>query len=277
MSKHIFDQTLELESVRPGVLRGVLDRTWWIDFGPNGGFLAALILKAVLVHADDPERHPRSLSVHYPGRAREGEVTFELVTEKKGRSATFVTVRMTQDDKLLSTAQCILSLDRTSGAFDHSGFPEVARPEDLQTLALPPEVTPRFTNHLEYRFALGAFPYSGVDQALVGAWMRLAEPRPIDAMTLAMFSDGMPPAAFTRATKPFPIPTLDLTVHFRTPLDGSGAPDEWCLARFDSSYAANGFIEENGHIWSESGVLLAQSRQLAIYGTEMGEAPMPRD
>ena len=47
---------------------------------------------------------------------------------------------------------------------------------------------------------------------------------------------------------------------------------DWCLARFTSSNGSYGFIEESGEIWSRDGTLLAQSRQLAIFGTEMGES-----
>ena len=61
------------------------------------------------------------------------------------------------------------------------------------------------------------------------------------------------------------VPTIDLTIHFRAPvpLDGA-APDDWLLAVFHSHVARHGFVEEDGEIWSRSGRLLAQSRQLAI-------------
>jgi acyl-CoA thioesterase len=62
------------------------------------------------------------------------------------------------------------------------------------------------------------------------------------------------------------IPTIDLTVHFRASLPSPGArPDEFCLAVFQSQRAHQGFLEESGEIWSRDGVLLAQSRQLAVF------------
>ena len=58
-----------------------------------------------------------------------------------------------------------------------------------------------------------------------------------------------------------PAPTVDLTVHFRAPEVVAAEP---VLAAFRSRFAHGGFFEEDGEVWSADGVLLAQSRQLAL-------------
>ena len=61
------------------------------------------------------------------------------------------------------------------------------------------------------------------------------------------------------------VPTIDLTIHFRTALPLAGAAsDDFVLAVFRSHLARDGFVEENGEIWSRDGTLLAESRQLAL-------------
>ena len=61
------------------------------------------------------------------------------------------------------------------------------------------------------------------------------------------------------------VPTVDLTVHFRAPLPlPDSPPDAWVLAVFRSRLARDGFVEEDGEIWSRDGTLIAQSRQLAL-------------
>jgi acyl-CoA thioesterase len=78
---------------------------------------------------------------------------------------------------------------------------------------------------------------------------------------------------FSRLSHPLPTPTVDLTVHFRRPLPVPGArADDLYLAIFRAGVAADGFIVEDGDIWSERGELVAQSRQLAVMmgGEETG-------
>ena len=267
LEPHPFDRGIALEALGNARYRGVLDREWWIDFGPNGGFLASIMLHAITKAVADPQRHPCTLSVHYPGRAQEGEFHIVVSIDRAGRSTTFASARMYQDEKLLTSALCSLSSERTSAEFNDAPAPEVAPPEAIQELPAPPGTLPRFADHFDYRFALGALPFSGSEVAEVGGWIRPKEPRVVDALMIPTYADGFPPASFGSAHQPFPIPTLDLTVHFRAPLplDRAGSGD-FTLARFSSSLASGGFIEEDGLMWSRDGRLIAQSRQLALYG-----------
>ena len=89
-----------------------------------------------------------------------------------------------------------------------------------------------------------------------------------DALAVAAFADAFPPALFSAVDNEDlagGIPTIDLTIHFRTSLPLAGAtPGDFVLAVFRSQLARDGFVEENGEIWSRDGTLLAQSRQLAL-------------
>ena len=52
--------------------------------------------------------------------------------------------------------------------------------------------------------------------------------------------------------------------HFRLPVPLEGAsPDDHYLVVFRSPVARDGFLVEDGEIWSPNGRLVAQSRQLA--------------
>ena len=60
-------------------------------------------------------------------------------------------------------------------------------------------------------------------------------------------------------------PTLDLTIHIRRPLPPAGmTPEDFLLVRFTSRLSVGGVWEEDGALWTPSGELLAQSRQLAL-------------
>jgi acyl-CoA thioesterase len=241
-----------------------LDRGWWIVDGPNGGYVAAILLRAAELAVADPERAPRSLTVHYTARPAEGPARIETRVERRGRSLTNVTARMSQGERLLCLAVAAFSKPRTAFAFTRAQMPEVAPPEACEPLPARIEIHKRY----EHRWAMGAKPFNGSGQALCGGWIRLAEPRIADAALVAAYTDAFPPAIFSLVNEgeiTGGVPTIDLTIHFREtlPLAGAG-PDDFCFAVFRSRRANAGFIEEDGEIWSRDGVLLAQSRQLAL-------------
>jgi acyl-CoA thioesterase len=92
--------------------------------------------------------------------------------------------------------------------------------------------------------------------------MRAAHPRPLDHPLVAAMTDAWMPPAFLRMSERLFVPTIDLTIHFRSPLPAGEHP--WVLGIFTTRLAAGGACEEDGEIWSAEGRLLAQSRQLAI-------------
>jgi len=115
------------------------------------------------------------------------------------------------------------------------------------------------------RPALGELPFSGSDDAISGGWMRLNQPQRLDSAALALYCDAWLPAVFTRLTEPVGAPTVDLTIHFRDPHAALEIdPSQSVLGVFRCSTAIEGFVEEDGEIWSADGRLLAQSRQLAL-------------
>jgi hypothetical protein len=110
---------------------------------------------------------------------------------------------------------------------------------------------------------------SGSKQALLGGYIRCAEPRIIDALAVAAFTDAFPPAVFTRAIGRVlgPVPTVDLNIHFRRALPLVDAqPTDYATVVFTSAMSREGFVEEDGQVWGPDGTLLAQSRQLALLG-----------
>lgn len=249
-----------------GVFRAAIDRTWWIDRGPNGGFLASVILAGMQEGLGTPERRPVSLTVHYLDRPAEGIVDVATAVERSGRSMTTASARLVQDGRLLALALGTFSLPRTSGSFTDLEMPEVPAPEELPEIPVPPELLPPFAQNFEYRFALGSLPYSSSERAVVGGWMRPRVPRVVDPLVIPTFADGWPPAVFARLAAPIGVPTIDLTVHFRTPLPLDGAaPGDWTLMLFESGHAGDGLLEESGTMWSRDGRLIAQSRQVALY------------
>jgi len=260
-------RAVEPSDAGPGVHEGVIDRGWWVVRGPNGGYVAALLLRALAAEVP-AERAPRSLTVHYTAPPAEGPVRIHTRVERIGRSLSTVSGRMVQGDRLLALALGAFSIARRGLAFDHARMPE----------APPPEACPSFPSGIpmhdryEYRWAVGKPPgrvAPEAAEALCGGWIRLAEPRVADAPLVAAYTDAWPPAVFSQiapADLASGVPTVDLTVHFRAAWPAELDPTEFALVVFRSRLARDGFVEEDGEVWTRSGLLLAQSRQLALIG-----------
>jgi acyl-CoA thioesterase len=258
-----FDTDTSVWPGSDGVFETRIDPGWWVVAGPNGGYVAAILLRALALGQGDPARAPRSLTIHYTAPPEVGPASIETRVERTGRSLTTVSGRLLQDGKLRALA---LAAFRRNGKApsSRSRMPEVLPPERCAPFEKRIEIHDRY----EQRWAIGAPPFSGSEHALAGGWIRFREPRALDALAVAAFADAFPPAVFSRsrdATLAGGVPTIDLTIHFRSTLPAPEArPDAWVLAMFQSRVARGGFVEEDGEIWTRDGRLIAQSRQLAL-------------
>ena len=261
-----FDRDTEPRPLGGGAYAVRIDRGWWVVRGPNGGYVAALLVRALTHAVGDPERTLRSFTVHYLRPPTEGEARVETVLERVGRTLTQTSARLVQNGKLQALALAAFARPRASPELHHALPPEVAPPE-----ACPPRPAPGVPIHerFEQRVAIGPLPGQGprTREARTGGWLRLVEPRPLDAALLVAYADSWPPSLFTTDLVAPPsggIPTVDLTVHVRTALPAPDVrPEDPVLVSFRTREVGQGVLEEDGEIWSRSGRLLAHSRQLA--------------
>jgi acyl-CoA thioesterase len=259
-----FDRDTSVAHAGDGVWSATVSDQWAVPRGPNGGYIAAMVLRAMEAQVADRARAPRSLTLHYLRPPAPGPCVLHVTVERAGRTLTSLSVRMVQEDRTMVVALGAFAADFPTAADYAAPAPDVAPPAELHTVGDGPGVMP-IAQRVAMAPVFGPGPMSGGDEALVGGWLRLAEPRIADAAALAFYCDAWLPAPFARLTVPAPAPTIDLTIHFRTRLPHPGmAPDEPVLARFASRTSHGGFFEEDGEIWAPDGTLLAQSRQLAL-------------
>ncbi len=259
-----FEADTAIEDLGGGRFAAEMSERWWVGKGPNGGYVAAVILRAIQACAS-AERAPRSLTVHYQRAPLVGPVEIRVEVEREGSRVTFLSARMTQEGKVQATAQAVLSEDWGDGGFSELTMPDAGEPGELHTI--DPETRasrPNMLQNYRLRPALGEHAFSG-GAPYTGAWIRSREPHLLDAPLAAAFLDTWFPAPFVRLEHPVGAPTIDYTVHFRSPLPPAGAgPEDPYLVSFKSNLARHGFFEEDGELWTADGVLLAQSRQLAL-------------
>ena len=186
-----FDAATALEPLGDGAYDARMDHGWWVGRGPNGGYVAAVLLRALTEAVADPGRPPRSLTVHYTAPPAEGPVRIDTRVERTGRSLTTVSARMTQGGRLLALALGAFSAPRPDGHdFVDAAPPEAGAPGDGRASRAPDERLPPIARRWELRATIGGRPFSGGGEAVTGGWLRLADPRHADALVVTAMTDA---------------------------------------------------------------------------------------
>lgn len=228
---------------------------------PNGGYILALLLHAVLQESTHPD--PLSMAITYfrPGLPGPAEV---VVTElRAGRRVSTYDAILRQGGKDVAHATVSMHDWDAAGTLEHipHAAPSVPRPEDcVDVSAMIPPGTIAILDRYDYRAPeapgwLTGNP-SGVTEGL--SWIRTKDDRPLDAMLAAAMTDAFAPVTAEIGT--IASATVQLTVHFRRRPESSA----WALAHVVSRHVIAGYHDEDVELWDEQGRLIAQSRQLAI-------------
>jgi acyl-CoA thioesterase len=258
-----FDSDTAVDRVDDHRFTGHLDPKWWVFRGPNGGYVAAILQRAMTVAVGDAARPARSLTVHFLAPPEAGEVDVAVAVEREGRSLTNMSAHLVQNGRLVATAVGAFSVGREAPEYSELEMPVVPPADDVAARVV--EGAPPHTELFDFRPAIGPPIFSGSGQALTGGWFRLREPQLADPVVATAYADGWFPAVFSRTREPIGVPTVDFTVHFRAALPLTGAaPEDHYLVVFRAPLLHDGFLVEDGEIWSPDGRLVAQSRQLAV-------------
>ncbi|SEM63633.1 Acyl-CoA thioesterase [Stigmatella aurantiaca] len=251
-----------------GRYRSRFEAPWYQGRGAYGGVVAGQLLRAMEHQVADPTRPVRSFTVHFCAPAVQGEAELEVRLERAGKLITHATARTVNAGGVVAVASATFGIARPGLEYLEARPPPVPPADDVPVL--PEDVPmPDFCRFFEYRYCLGAAPYSGASEARTGGWIRpKGEPLTLDAALCVGLLDAYPPSVLSRLEGFRPAASVDFTVHFFQALPrSSGTPGEIFLRTGISRQAGEGFSEDLQDLWSADGVLLAQCRQLvAVLG-----------
>ena len=244
-----------------------IDPRWLQGRGAFGGLLAAGLLRSMAALIS-PGRAPRTLHVHYCASATAGPLQAEVTLEREGATMTTTSVRARQDGKLVTLASATFaqptSKPDATARWRDAPMPEVPRPAAVLPMPIDSPKMPAFAQFFEYRFCIGARPYSASTlPARTGGWVRLRESSSIDAFTVAALIDSYPPAVLQRLDTARMSASVNLTVDFHL-VSSSLPPDAQFLLAGSSRVGDGGTTDEQQDLFSEDGVLVASCRQLIV-------------
>jgi acyl-CoA thioesterase len=213
-------------------------------------------MRAVL---SDPGFVARTFTATFVGPVAAGSVELTAELEHVGRTVATVRARGHQGGELRVLASATFGRAVAGLARLERTMPDVKAPEHYAPLGTEP-VPGSGGLGLVVRPALGALPLTGSPDARGAAWVRLADERPIDALSTIVLADSLVPALFLALDQYEPIPSVELVVHFNDLLAAEASP--WALVKIDNVAVGNGWTTEDGELWTPTGQLIAVSRQL---------------
>jgi len=253
------DQATRVEGAA-GIFRARLSNAWEI-WGPNGGYLASIALRAAGMLAEI--RQPSSFYCHFLSSPKFDEVELEVAMLKKGRRSESLSVQMRQEGKPILHALVRTAADAPGYEHRQVQAPNVPKPHALKTFAElwpdAPGVRFPFWSNLEDRptdQGTARAPKPAVRQD----WTRF-RPRAcfddvfVDAARSLILLDtfGWPAAYRAHPDGEYFAPNLDTSVWFHH----FSPRSEWLLIDHECPVAGRGLMSVNGRVWDESGNLLA--------------------
>ncbi|MFJ6936543.1 thioesterase family protein [Streptomyces sp. NPDC101132] len=255
-------------AAEPGVFDAELSAGWTIISAVNGGYLLALVGRALSEAL--PHRDPVTVSAHYLTSSVPGPAVIRTQQVRTGNTLSTGQASLFQYDETGAEVERI----RVLASYGDLG----ALSDDVRTSAKPPAMPP-YEHCLGPEMGPAPIPGSSaivdrlalrLDPATAGwalgapsgkgemrAWFGLADGRDADPLSLLLAVDALPPTAFDLGLIGW-APTVELTTHIRC----RPAPGPLRVS-ITTRNMAGGFLEEDAEVWDSTDRLVAQSRQLA--------------
>lgn len=235
---------------------------WDVAGNAHGGVLLAIATRALAAATDRPD--PVTITAHYLRPVATGPLEVATTVIRRGRALATASATVTQEGTprvhavaTMGTAEADPEVLLAEGA-----PPDLPPVEVCHHMVPVPGAAPSFTEKVDLRLHpddAGFMRGEPTGRARMRGWLRLADGEAMDGVALTMATDALPPTVFNLDLPVGWTPTVELTAHVRArPVEG------WLRTEFRTCFVSGGRLEADGLLWDERGVLVAQSRQLAL-------------
>ncbi len=258
---HQFDQDILLVPSDTFSFSGNITENWSINSVPDGGYLLAILAKAMMHHSE--MKSTPILTANYLNRSETGGAS--ILIEQMAASKQFerYQARLVQNNKEKIRAFGTFASDNIDCALERY---EVSDPEvaELEKCVPVPEF-PNFSlfSQVDIRLDPGCTGWAAgelSENSEIKGWIKFKKDRPFDILSILLFADSFPPAVLSSQGMVAWVPTIEYSVSIR-----NLPTTQWLKCSFRTRYITCGLLEEDGEIWDEAGRLVAISRQIAQY------------
>jgi acyl-CoA thioesterase len=267
-NSHPLDLAVHLEPVSENLWQGHTQPAYGNMVGPFGGITAAVLLNAVLKHAQRLG-DPVSLTVNFAGPIEDGAFTIAAQPTRTNRSTQHWSITLFQHDgQIATTASAVFAVRRETWQSTELSFPD--KKPALTLARADTSKAPEWTRRYDMRPIKGLMidgqqPEHEPD-AVTEFWIQDVPPRPLDFLSLTAICDSFVPRIFVRKMGRYPAGTISLTTYFHADtalLSTQGSHHVLGLAR--ATRFGLGYHDQSAEIWSDQQQLLATSHQVVYF------------
>lgn len=261
---HLFDQAIALQWQDRNTLQGRTADQYWNSVSPFGGFTAATLLNAILLH---PDRlgDPLAMTINFAGAIRKGAFSIRVHAARTGRSTQHwqMTIAQDGDPDPVATGTAVFAVRRPTWCDTENKKPDVPLPAALPRFERPEKLP--FLQQYDIRY-VGPAPEGNAPSSATQCWIGDVPPRPLDFPSIAAYCDIFLPRLFLRRPRPTPISTVTMSINFH--IDSAGLERQHgthALGASRGNVFNGGFHDQEGLLWGMDGSLLATTQQLVWY------------
>jgi hypothetical protein len=259
---HAFDQDTALTPLDDGRFAAKISAGWSINQIPNGGYLMALLARA-MGQCSDKQATP-IITANFIARCRPGEAEIRVTSMPASTHFSRLQAHLYQygEEKIRALGTFAGSSDTCNIERYESGPPQIAARESCFEIPEMPGYT--LFRPMEVRIdpaCAGWMTGAGLaERSEHRGWIRFKQPRRFDSPALLLAADAFPPPVLASQGMVAWVPTIEFSVSIRR-----NPQDEWLRGLFRTRFVSCGLLEEDGELWDAGDRLVAVSRQIAQF------------
>ena len=265
---HQFDQDIISVPHEPFTFSGHITDNWSVNGIPNGGYLMAVLAKAMMHHSK--MKSTPVITANFLNRCEPGDV--RILIEKMSASRQFDRFQggLYQNGKEKVRAFGTFANDNNTCVLKRY---EASEPHisELEKCVAMPEI-PNYTIFSRLDIRLDPICAGWISGKLSKTsenkgWIKFKNDRPFDMLSILLIADAFPPAVLSSQGMVAWVPTIEFSVNIR-----NIPTTQWLKCIFRTRFITCGLLEEDGEIWDQKGELIAISRQIAQYRAHTKQA-----
>ena len=258
---HLFDQDTSFEPTEPLSFAGQITENWSINGIPNGGYLMAILTKAMMVHSE--MQSTPIITANFLNRCGPGDAG--VLIEKLSVSKQFsrLQARLYQKGKEKIRSFGTFANENNACVLEsyEGSEPRITALEKCVSMPELPSYT--FFSQMDVRLdPICAGWVSGKlsERSESKGWIKFRDERVFDVLSIVLIADSFPPAVLSSQGVVAWVPTIEFSVNIR-----NIPTSQWLKCIFRTRFITCGLLEEDGEIWDQDNKLIAISRQIAQY------------